>query len=55
MSSKRKQLGKEIGQVVFPLAENVADMPNGYISFLDELKGFIKKRSWLRFLMPIKE
>ena len=50
MSSKRKQLGKEIEQVVFPLAENVADMPNGYISFLDELKGFIKKEKLVTIL-----
>lgn len=50
MNSKRKQLGKEINQVVFPLAENVADMPNGYISFLDELKGFIKKEKLVTIL-----
>ena len=50
MSSKRKQLGKEIEQVVFPLAENVADMPKGYISFLDELKGFIKKEKLVTIL-----
>ena len=50
MSSKRKQLGKEIEQVVFPLAENVTDMPKGYISFLDELKGFIKKEKLVTIL-----
>lgn len=43
MKSKRKQLGNEIERVVFPLAENVKEMPDGYISFVDELKGFIKK------------
>lgn len=43
MSSNRKQRGKKIEKVIFPIAENVADMPNGYNSFVDELKGFIKK------------
>jgi hypothetical protein len=50
MNSKRKQLGKEIEQVVFPLAENVTNMPNDYISFLDELKGFIKKEKLVTIL-----
>jgi predicted nuclease of restriction endonuclease-like (RecB) superfamily len=50
MNSKRKQLGKQIDQVVFPLAENVADMPNDYISFFDELKGFIKKEKLVTIL-----
>lgn len=40
---KRKQLGKEIEKVVFPLAENINEMPNSYVSFVEELKGFIKK------------
>ncbi len=43
MKSKRKQLGNEIEKVVFPLAVNLKEMPDGYISFVDELKGFIKK------------
>ncbi len=43
MKSKRKQLGYEIEKVVFPLAENLKEMPIGYTSFVDELKGFIKK------------
>ena len=40
---KRKQLGKDIERVVFPLAENIKKMPNGYVSFVEELKGLIKK------------
>jgi len=40
---KRKQLGNEIEKVVFPIAENIKKMPNGYTSFVEELKGFIKK------------
>lgn len=43
MKSKRKQLGKEIEKVVFPLAEHVKEMPNDYVSFVEELKGYIKK------------
>jgi predicted nuclease of restriction endonuclease-like (RecB) superfamily len=43
MKSKRKQLGKEIENVVFPIAERIADMPESYTSFVEELKGFIKK------------
>jgi predicted nuclease of restriction endonuclease-like (RecB) superfamily len=43
MKSKRKQLGKEIERVVFPLAESLKEMPNSYSSFLEDLKGFIKK------------
>lgn len=43
MKSKRKQLGKEIEKVVFPVAEHQKEMPNSYVSFVDELKGFIKK------------
>lgn len=43
MKSKRKQLGKEIENVVFPIAERIADMPESYNSFVEELKGFIKK------------
>lgn len=50
MKSKRKQLGNEIEKVVFPLAENITDMPNGYISFVDELKGFIKKEKLVSIL-----
>jgi predicted nuclease of restriction endonuclease-like (RecB) superfamily len=40
---KRKQLGNDIEKVVFPLAENIKEMPHGYVSFVEELKGFIKK------------
>lgn len=40
---KRKQLGKELSQVVFPLAESKQNMPEDYASFTDELKTFIKK------------
>lgn len=40
---KRKQLGKEIEKVVFPVAENKSNMPEDYISFSDELKLFIRK------------
>lgn len=43
MKPKRKQMGNEIEKVVFPLAENKKEMPIGYTSFVDELKGFIKK------------
>jgi predicted nuclease of restriction endonuclease-like (RecB) superfamily len=43
MKSKRNQRGKDIEKVVFPLAESLTDMPHGYHSFLDELKGLIKK------------
>lgn len=50
MKSKRKQLGKEIEKVVFPLAENISEMPNGYIAFVDELKGFIKKEKFVSIL-----
>jgi predicted nuclease of restriction endonuclease-like (RecB) superfamily len=50
MNSKRKQLGEEIDEVVFPLAENLTNMPTGYTSFLDELKGFIKKEKLVTIL-----
>ncbi|MGY6522222.1 MAG: PDDEXK nuclease domain-containing protein [Mongoliitalea sp.] len=43
MKSKRKQIGREIEKVVFPVAEHQKEMPNSYVSFVDELKGFIKK------------
>jgi predicted nuclease of restriction endonuclease-like (RecB) superfamily len=40
---KRKQLGNEIEKVAFPLVQNVKEMPDGYFSFVKELKDFIKK------------
>lgn len=41
---------EEIEKVVFPLAENITEMPNGYIAFVDELKGFIKKEKFVSIL-----
>ncbi|MFA6335321.1 MAG: hypothetical protein WCX48_07165 [Bacteroidales bacterium] len=38
MSYKRKQRGKEKDGVVFPLAENLSAMPEGYQSFITGLK-----------------
>ena len=38
MSYKRKQRGTIKPEVVFPIAENMADMPNLYIPFFKQLK-----------------
>jgi len=43
MSYKRKQRGKEKDGVVFPLAENLSTMPEGYQSFITGLKEQIKR------------
>lgn len=43
MSYKRKQRGKEIDKVVFPIAENLSAMPDSYKSFIKQLKDQINK------------
>jgi predicted nuclease of restriction endonuclease-like (RecB) superfamily len=43
MKKKRNQLGREIENVVFPVAENQKKMPTDYKSFIDDLKLFIRK------------
>lgn len=42
MSFKRKQRGKEINDVVFPLAESLKAMPQNYRSFIENLKAQIR-------------
>lgn len=39
---KRKQRGKENEEVVFPVAEPMADMPKSYLAFFMDLKEYIK-------------
>jgi len=36
--NKRKQMGKEIDQVAFPIAESLENMPQSYLSFIKNLK-----------------
>ena len=42
-NSKRKQRGKEINEVVFPLAESLSEMPEAYRSFIEQVKRQIKQ------------
>jgi predicted nuclease of restriction endonuclease-like (RecB) superfamily len=42
MNYKRKQRGKQINEVVFPLAENLTAMPKNYRSFIENLKNQIR-------------
>jgi predicted nuclease of restriction endonuclease-like (RecB) superfamily len=43
MKSKRKQMGREENEVVFPLAESLSSMPDTYRNFIIELKEQIRK------------
>ncbi len=43
MKYKRKQIGKLKENVVFPIAQNLKEMPENYYHFFKELKGFIHK------------
>lgn len=43
MDSKRKQRGEIRDDVVFPVAENLSDMPSNYTPFLKGIKDFIQK------------
>jgi predicted nuclease of restriction endonuclease-like (RecB) superfamily len=43
MKSNRKQRGLEKNQVVFPIAENLSEMPINYQPFLLDLKDYIKR------------
>ena len=47
---KRKQLGIEIDNVVFPAAENKSNIPKDYIPFSDELKLFIRNEKFSTIL-----
>lgn len=40
---KRKQRGKELDKVVFPMAENLSEMPQNYKQFIEELKTKIQQ------------
>jgi len=46
MKYKRKQLGTLKTEVVFPVAENIAEMPETYLPFLMDLKELIKKEKF---------
>ena len=43
MSYKRKQMGKEINKVVFPIAESLNKMPKNYQKFIEKIKDNIKQ------------
>lgn len=50
MNSKRKQRGAIKPEVVFPIAENLAEMPANYSSFFIGLKELIKKEKFKAIL-----